>query len=547
MMDPREDIVMSGSQDNAHVAQNGFINPQDLHPDMAFAEPQPDPAAQSLSEELVQVDMPLTEEEKKAKARREANARRLLPTGCCYDARMKLHQNADFTFEPHHPEDPKRIQSIFNTFVDNGLVYVGNPKRLAEIMVVSPNKYMWRISARAATRPEICSIHTHEHFEWVESLVNMDGEKLKELSRSLDTGKTSLYVGHFTQQAALISCGGAIETCKNVVDGTLKNAIAIIRPPGHHAECANGMGFCFYNNVAVATRICQADYPNICRKVLILDWDVHHGNGTQNMFYDDPNVLYISIHVWKGGEMYPGWPEPGSGHSDATENSVGEGRGVGKNVNIPWITAGMGDGEYMAAFQRIVMPIAQEFGPDLVIISAGFDAAAGDELGGCFVSPACYSQMTHMLMSLAGGKVAVCLEGGYNLEAISNSALAVAQTLMGTPPEPLDLPPINTLALQVLNSVRRAHAEYWECMRPRKVDIPKDIEDGVLTLDVAIRRAQYTELREKHNMVELQMVHDNAEIVRIFKHQILMTPGLKSAKKIYLAAHDEYGYPNAFT
>ena len=275
----------------------------------------------------------------------------------------------------------------------------------------------------------------------------------------------------------MISAGGAIETCKNVVAGNVKNAIAVIRPPGHHAEETESMGFCIFNNVPIAAKVCMQDYPEICRKVLILDWDVHHGNGIQNMFYSDPNVLYISLHVYRNGDFYPGLPDE-EGIPDGNIDKIGVGVGVGKNINIGWHDQGMGDGEYIAAFQRIVMPIAQEFDPDLVIVSAGFDAAAGDELGGCFVTPACYSHMTHMLMSLANGKVAVCLEGGYNLRAISRSALAVAKTLMGEPPQRLVLPPLNRAAAQVLDTVKQHHAPYWDCMRQGVIPIKQVLKHG---------------------------------------------------------------------
>ncbi len=138
----------------------------------------------------------------------------------------------------------------------------------------------------------------------------------------------------------------------------MRNAFAIVRPPGHHAEPTEHMGFCFFNNVAVAAR--EVQRQGLAKKVLILDWDVHHGNGTQRAFWDDPNVLYISIHRHDGGKFYPS--------SDfGALDMVGEGEGEGKSVNIPWPGPGFGDGDYIYAFQKIVMPIAYEFAPDLVI------------------------------------------------------------------------------------------------------------------------------------------------------------------------------------
>lgn len=213
----------------------------------------------------------------------------------------------------------------------------------------------------------------------------------------------SVYFNQLTWQSAMLSAGGAIETCRAVASRQLKNAIAVIRPPGHHAEENRPMGFCMFDNVAIAAKVCQIDYKETCRKILIVDWDVHHGNGIQQAFYSDPNVLYISVHVHEDGRFYPAGPYGDHLH-------CGSGAGEGKNVNVPWPTKGMGDADYMFAFQHVVMPVAYDFDPDLVIIAAGFDAAAGDQLGGCFVTPTGYAHMTHMLMSLAEGKLVVCLE-----------------------------------------------------------------------------------------------------------------------------------------
>ena len=531
-----QDTVMGGASHQQHVATNGFINPQQLQRRVNYDEPHYIDDSLNAPHNRRNI-LPVEESSEEPEPPRAPTVRRLLPTGCCYDARMKLHQSAAYEDDPHHPEDPKRIQAIYNMLVENGLLFLGTDAEYERITALSPNRYMWRVGARQATQPEICTVHTLDHYLKVVSYSEKTPQELRDLTLELDNGRTSIYIGNFTLEAALISCGGAIETCKRVVDGTVKNALAVIRPPGHHAESHCAMGFCFFNNVGVAARVCQADYPETCRKVLILDWDVHHGNGTQNMFYDDPNVLYISIHVWMNGKMYPAIPPEGG--PDATETCVGEGRGIGKNVNIPWETKGMGDGEYMAAFQRIVMPIACEFAPDLVIVSAGFDAAAGDELGGCFVSPECYSQMTHMLMSLAGGKIAVCLEGGYNLDAISKSALAVAQTLMGEPPRPMDIPPINEVALKLLNKVREVHAPYWECMRPRKMDIPEALQSGAIRLNHIIRRYQYSQLRERHNFVEMAVTSDDPDMNGLFRSQVLCTPRLRSAKKLLVLVHDE--------
>ncbi|KAL6889930.1 hypothetical protein HDV57DRAFT_488088 [Trichoderma longibrachiatum] len=465
----------------------------------------------------------------------QRSRRRLLATGCCYDDRMKLHMNADFSPNTHHPEDPRRIHEIFKAFKKMGLVYTGPESELPQIMKNCPTKYMWRIPARSATREEICLAHSPEHLAWVENLGSISTAELRELTKKFDQGRESLYVGSMSYPAALLSVGGAIETCKSVVTGQVKNAFAVIRPPGHHAEFDQPMGFCFFNNVPVAVKVCQQDYPDQCRKVLILDWDVHHGNGTQNIFYQDPNVLYISIHVYQNGLFYPGKP-PNPMTPDGGIEHCGTGPGLGKNINIGWHDQGMGDGEYMAAFQKIVMPIANEFNPDLVVISAGFDAADGDELGGCFVTPACYAHMTHMLMSLAAGKVAVCLEGGYNLQAISNSAVAVARTLMGEPPPKLVLPGINKDAARTLAKVQAYHAPYWECMRPGIVDVPEVQALNADRLHDVIRNAQRQVAQSKHSMIPLYIQRET--ISKSFENQVLVTPNLHEAKRILVILHD---------
>ncbi|KAF4625043.1 hypothetical protein G7Y89_g13124 [Cudoniella acicularis] len=509
---------------NGHV-QNGYINPQELHsyPNNDVEEPESiedDSPSQSQESEVVS----------QAVERRSA-----LATGCCYDERMKYHANADFSDNPHHPEDPRRIEAIMREFRDAGLVFGGKESELAEILKVSPTKYMWRIPAREARQEEICTVHTASHYEWVRALSTTSAAELRSMTTAFDNGRKSLYVGTLTYYAALISAGGAIETCKNVVLGRVKNAIAVIRPPGHHAEHNESMGFCVFNNVPIAVRTCMQDYPDLCRKVLILDWDVHHGNGIQNMFYNDPNVLYISLHVYANGDFYPGPPDDPN-IPDGGPGNCGTGLGIGKNVNIAWHAQKMGDGEYMAAFQRIVMPIAYEFNPDLVVVSAGFDAAAGDALGDCFVTPACYSHMTHMLMSLANGKVAVCLEGGYNLRAISVSALAVAQTLMGEPPKQMEVPKIGEKASRDLERVKHYHAPYWECMRPGVVPIDELQARNSTRLSDMIREYQRSHLSKKYNMVPMPILRD--KISKSFDNQVLVTPRLHMAKKVLLIVHD---------
>jgi histone deacetylase 6 len=247
-----------------------------------------------------------------------------------------------------------------------------------------------------------------------------------------------------------------------------------------------------------------------------LDWDVHHGNGIQHAFYEDPNVLYISLHVYKNGTFYPGL-------KDGNLDYCGEGAGIGRNVNIPWPAHGMGDAEYIYAFQEVVIPIATEFDPDLVIISAGFDAAEGDELGGCHVTPACYAHMTHMLMRLAKGKIAVCLEGGYNLRSIARSALAVTRTLMLQPPDRLaeDLGQPQANAVRTIEQVKREQSKYWKCLFPKHPDRSTPSFKDALRFNDIIREWQSQKLSQEHLMVPLTI--KKSGITQTFEHNVLAT------------------------
>jgi histone deacetylase 6 len=210
-----------------------------------------------------------------------------------------------------------------------------------------------------------------------------------------------------------------------VVLGDVNNGFAIIRPPGHHAQSGMAGGYCVINHVAVAASYALTNLG--LSKILIVDWDVHHGNGTQEIFFDNPNVLYISLHRWEGGNFFPFSANAGPTH-------IGKGRGKGYNANVGWSRKGMGDAEYLAAWTRLVLPLAREFDPDLVLVSAGFDAAQGD-MGDCNVAPQCFGQMTRMLMTLAKGRVVCTLEGGYKRSILSKCVLSVLHALTGMPDE----------------------------------------------------------------------------------------------------------------
>lgn len=209
-----------------------------------------------------------------------------------------------------------------------------------------------------------------------------------------------------TTSAARTAAGCVTELTLKVAGGEVKNGFAIVRPPGHHAEYQQAMGFCFFNSIAIAVKQIMARMD--LERILIVDWDVHHGNGIQQIFYEDSHVLYISLHRHDEGNFFPGTGDPAE---------CGSEDGVGFNVNISWsggLNPALGDAEYLAAFRSIVMPIAKDFDPELVMVACGFDGASGHPapLGGYKLSPQIFGWMTQQVMSLARGKVVLALEGG---------------------------------------------------------------------------------------------------------------------------------------
>ncbi|KAK9464085.1 uncharacterized protein V1516DRAFT_100484 [Lipomyces oligophaga] len=454
----------------------------------------------------------------------DALPRALLKTGLCYDMRMRYHakiiNNAHDYLDPH-PEDPRRVYRIYKALADAGLVGLAGATGAMHIS----SMVMQHIPAREAEKEEVTLVHDEKHWAFIERTTHMVEAELKSHTNEGD----SVYFNNFSFFCARLSCGGVIDTCKAVVEGKVKNAIAVVRPPGHHAEPTKPAGFCMFNNVSVASRVILKTYPDQIKKIMILDWDIHHGNGTQRAFYDDPNVLYISLHRYENARFYPG--------SDfANYDKCGVGAGEGRSVNIPWPCAGMADGDYIYAFQRVVMPIANEFNPDLVILSSGFDAAPGDELGGCFVSPAAYGHMTHMLKSLASGKLAVVLEGGYNLDSIAISALAVTKVLIGEAPMPLKNVYARPESVETVQKVMNKHAQYWKCMAiGHKI---RDLPDApaVERLHDVIRKYQATNLFSMCQMTSLPIFRDR--ISRSFEDQVLCTPNFQKSKTLFVIVHD---------
>eukprot|EP00063_Salmo_salar_P073959 XP_014048794.1 PREDICTED: histone deacetylase 5-like isoform X5 [Salmo salar] len=357
----------------------------------------------------------------------EVPIKHLFTTGLVYDTFMLKHQC--MCGNTHiHPEHAGRIQSVWSRLQETGLL--GRCER---------------IRGRKATLDEIQTVHSEYHtLLYGTSPLNrqkLDSKKLlgpisQKMYAVLPCGgigvdSDTVWNEMHSSGAVRMAVGCVIELAFKVAAGELKNGFAVVRPPGHHAEESTAMGFCFFNSVAITAKLLQQKLG--VSKILIVDWDIHHGNGTQQAFYNDPKVLYISMHRYDDGNFFPGSGAP---------EEVGVGPGVGFNTNIAWtggVEPPMGDVEYLTAFRTVVMPIANEFSPDVVLVSAGFDAVEGHQspLGGYNVTAKCFGHLTKQLMKLAGGRVVLALEGGHDLTAICDASESCVAALLGDELDPL--------------------------------------------------------------------------------------------------------------
>ena len=267
------------------------------------------------------------------------------------------------------------------------------------------------LKPRAATEDEIARVHTRAHIEKIKSMSAAGGGDASVMSP----------FGRGSFEIALLSAGGAICALDAVMRGEVKNAYALVRPPGHHAVPDLGMGFCLFGNVGVAIRHAQATYG--LKRVATVDWDVHHGNGTQAIFYQDPGVLTISLHQ---DNLFP----PNSGGCE----EIGEGAGKGFNLNIP-LPPGCGNGAYVEAMRRVIVPALRRYKPELIVVPCGFDAAGVDPLGRMLVSSEGFREMARLLLAVAdeicGGRVVMVHEGGYSESYVPYCGLAVLEEMSG--------------------------------------------------------------------------------------------------------------------
>ncbi|XP_060600766.1 histone deacetylase 6-like [Ruditapes philippinarum] len=332
-------------------------------------------------------------------------------------------------------------------------------RRLSVCCDTLRSKGFWKrcqtIPERQATTEELSVAHTPDYIKLIRKTSGLSEESIEKYQSTFQ----SVYLCKDTYLAATSAVGCLLSAVDNVLIGKSQASVAVIRPPGHHAEPNAACGFCIFNNVAIAAKYIRQQTPT--KRVLIVDWDLHHGNGTQLMFYDDPSVLFISIHRHDCGKYFPCGCYGSSSH-------VGRGQGRGYNVNIPWNNGTRGDGDYIAAFNQIVMPIAYQFGPDIVLVSAGFDACVGDMLGHYEVTPACYAHLTAMLKTLANGNLIMALEGGYNIECTANAMSICVSVLLGDAvPSVASVVPCNQGVADIMK-VLDVQKKYWSALKYRE-------------------------------------------------------------------------------
>jgi acetoin utilization deacetylase AcuC-like enzyme len=323
-----------------------------------------------------------------------------------------------------HPERPERLEAVRRGLRDSGL-----------------EKELVPLAPRAAVPEELLRVHTAAH---VERLAASAGRHAR---FDADTA-----AGPRSHAAALAAAGAVVDAVERVLDGSLDRAFCAVRPPGHHATPGRPMGFCLLNNVAIGA---AAALARGLQRVAIIDFDVHHGNGTQEAFWRDPRVLFLSSH------QFPYYPGTGA------LEEVGEREGRGFTVNLP-MPAGLGDGDYRRAYREIVAPIGRAFDPELVLVSAGFDIHRNDPLGGMSVTGAGFAELMDVCLWVASGaalgRLVAVLEGGYDLDGIAEASAAVVGRMLERPFPALEAAPrpgFDTL----LEAYRTVHAKHWPVLR----------------------------------------------------------------------------------
>jgi acetoin utilization deacetylase AcuC-like enzyme len=342
-------------------------------------------------------------------------------TGVVFSEKFKEHRTGD-----GHPENPSRMGAVSRA--------LAAPSLSGRLTSLAP---------RGATRDEILRVHSDRHYE--EILATREEERTYLDEDTVTCAESA--------EVALLGVGSVLAAVEAVWTNEVDNAFALVRPPGHHAKPDKAMGFCLFNNVAIAAQHVLRVYA--AKRVLIVDFDLHHGNGTQKAFYTSPEVLYVSTHQWP---YYPG---------TGGVKEVGKDAGEGFTLNVP-MPPGMGDAEMVQIFREIVDPVGREFGPDMILISAGFDAHEADPLGGMRITHVGYatlaSQILHIAEDCCGGKVVFALEGGYHLPNLERAVVSVLAVMVGLSGGTEELPSSGS-ADELIASVRSHHGKFWESLR----------------------------------------------------------------------------------
>lgn len=338
-------------------------------------------------------------------------------TGVVKDSRYADHHQ-----DPGHVESPERIEAL-NRMVEEEIAFPYLP-----------------IEPRPATEKELELIHTRAYVRLVRSTAGRERVVLDP-----DTSASQL-----SWETACLAAGGVLRAADLVLEGRVRNALALVRPPGHHAEADAARGFCLFNNIAIAAEHLVRERG--LARILIADWDLHHGNGTQHAFYDRSDVLFFSTH------QYPCYP--GSGHWSET----GEGRGEGFTLNVP-LAPGKGDGDYAFIYRNFLGPVARQFKPEFILVSAGFDIAGGDPLGGMDVSSRGFGTLaaglTRLADDLCDGRLVVVLEGGYNLLELNEGVKAVLERMAGVAEPPEVKAELSLAAGRELAQAVKSIERYW--------------------------------------------------------------------------------------
>lgn len=338
--------------------------------------------------------------------------------GLVYDELFIKHINGI-----QHPECPERVEAIMNMLIQSELIN--------QLEMLQP---------RDATKEEITVVHDETYYDFVAST---KGIEVTNIDADTSTNPYSF-------DAAIRGSGGFISSLEKIANGELNTAFTLPRPPGHHAERDRAMGFCLFNHVAVgASYLLSKGF----KRILIVDWDVHHGNGTQYIFYHNPNVLFFSIH------QFPFYPGTGS------FNEKGTGEGEGFTVNIPSPPM-LGDNDYLKIFHSILKPVIEQYKPDFILVSSGFDAYFVDPLGGMKITEQGFAKLTRFILNETEkhceGKVGFLLEGGYNIQGLSTIMKVVIEEILDINTSDISEPNDDPVSEMVIEGVKETYSQYWK-------------------------------------------------------------------------------------